>query len=353
MSKKTNTKAETMGELERFISYLSIPRDSKDVRKNFSGIKKLFELAEEKGFSLHRTHDKKVFLIPTSSYEEKIFKMQIGVNSNGMPVNNVRLFIFPDKIHKKKVEKIRFIPMGDLKFGSPICDLDKFKQNIKWISRDEHVFTFFVGNMFDSTAAKNEDEADFLVKRLSKIIAPIRNKILFAIPGPEEVKLRKKENIGFDPLEKLLPEAYIQEFQAKVGIKFEGKQKIIKIFAIHGQSNAIITGAKINPLYNILKYADADVLVMANLKYAHGSKPINQEFNPETRKIEDKKVFLILVPAFEKYENSSDAMKGRPPQFSGSESFVFYREEGDVHLYTSSDINREADIIQSIAKGGK
>src|SRR3989338_806035 len=114
---------------------------------------------------------------------------------------------------------------------------------IEWISRDEYVFTFLNGNCF----AKIIDQKIF-VKVFNDfrkdVYEPLKNKILFIVNGPNESAMEVHKKIGVNPL-KILSELdshnKIPFFndQAHVVFNFSGSDKYLKLFALHGESNAV------------------------------------------------------------------------------------------------------------------
>jgi hypothetical protein len=325
-------------ELKRFLEFLSPenPKTSEELRKEFKKvvIRRLLKEARENGYKIFRSASKKIYLKETkgfnieSAVKERNFEVHDAYDAEGNVFGAGKLIVFSPK----NWEKIRIVPMADVYWGDPLCDQKKLKKYIEWIRRDEHVFTFLLGNIFSDKL--NIATLAPSMKSMEDILKSIMPKILFSVNGPNELKLSKLKK-GFNPLEKLFggKVAHFND-QANVIVKFDGNDHLMKIFAIHGKSNAIITGAKVNPLYNLLSFVDADIVVMANLKYAHLEKPQIISFRNDEKGLEVKKVYPILLPSFKSYYGSEDAMKGYPAQFSGQINIVFYRENGNIHVYS-------------------
>ncbi len=338
-------------ELKRFLEFLSEknPKSAEEIEKEFGKVKmrKLFQIARASGYETKRSHAKKMYLREKRPFDiqvalkERDFTSHEAYDKDGKFFIPGRLIVFP----QKNWEKIRIVPMADIFFGDPLCNMGKLKQYVEWIRRDEHVFTCLIGNIFSGKIPLVDAEVTMRRKELEKILSPIFPKILFTVSGPNERKYRESKRVNFDPLASLF-DGKISHFldQAHIILKFEGQEKIMKLFAIHGESNAIVTGAKINPIYNMLAFADADVMLMGNLKYSHIEKPQVISFRPDGKGLDIQKVYLVLLPSFKSYWGSREAAKGYPAQFEGQINIAFYRSSGDIHVY-SGMLKKEEEVI--------
>lgn len=333
-------------EIERLIKFLREPRKIKEIKKEFKN-KRLKEYLQEieKEYQVIRTEDKKIFLIKKDDPIEHSFKIIEVVDEDRNLTKNATLIVFP-----KKWNKVRIVPMADIYFGDPLLNSKKLKKHIEWISRDEHVFTFFNGNCFSLLSPQNFNK---VFEEFKKIFYPIRKKILFIVNGPNEKRIEKNKKICLNPLKILAEENKIPFFedQAHVTFSFENSNKYLKLFALHGKSNAINLGAKINAAARVLSFVDTDIVIISNLKQATVKKLKIFYVNPEKENIEEKKLYLIILSSFLNYIGSEEAMKGYPPPYEGQINIAFYRharysQEGDFHVYGGSLKEKEEVILK-------
>ncbi len=352
MKKKKDEKKD---ELKRFLEFASAPKTGEELKKEFGKTERIRELIKEAKaageYKIRRSGSKIYFekISPfdvESAVKSRAFKTQEAYDESGGFFVPGRLIVF----YPKDWEKIRIVPIADVYWGEALCDTERLKKIIKWISRDEHVFAYLSGNIFSDKIAAGDLKTK--AKELEKLLEPMFEKILFTVSGPNEEKFRKLkkskklEEGGFDPLQKMFG-GRITNFldQAHVAIKFENSSHLMKIFAIHGKSGAIITGAKVNAIYRLIASFDADIYSMANLKTSHIEKPEIITFRPDGQGLDIKKVYLISLPTFRKYFGSEDAVKGNPPPFDGQINIAFYGKSGDIHVYSGAIKNEEEAVI--------
>ncbi|MCL5733788.1 MAG: hypothetical protein M1334_04020 [Patescibacteria group bacterium] len=346
-------KDEKKDELKRFLEFVSAPKTKEELRKEFGKTKVIIGMMDEAksaGYKMLRSggkiHFEKVIPFDTeAAIKNRSFKTLEAYDDNGNFFVPGRLIVF----YPKDWEKIRIVPIADVFWGEALCDTERLKKIVRWISRDEHVFCYLSGNIFSSKIAASD--LGKKVEDLEKLFEPMFNKILFTVSGPNEEKFRKLKPSkklpkgGFDPLASMF-NGSITHFldQAHIAIKFDGIPHVMKLFAIHGKSNAIITGAKVNAVYRLISSFDADVYSMANLKASHIEKPEIISFRTDGQGLDIKKVYLISLPTFKKYFGSDDAVRGNPPPFEGQINIAFYGKTGDIHVY-SGTLKKEEEVI--------
>lgn len=331
-------------DLSAFAEYLAVPRTIDEIKKKFGkGLKHYFQEAK-KDFRLIRTDEKKLYLAKKGESISRKFAIIDAVNENGAATENAKAFVFP------KWKKIRVVPMGDINYGHPLYDKKRMEKYVEWISRDEHVFTFLNGNCFSKiTDSKvfNKIFEDFR----KEIYEPLKNKILFIVGGPNEKAMQAHKKISINPL-KILADLdsrnKIPFFpdQAHVVLSFQDSGKHLKMFAIHGESNAVKVGAKLNAAMDF-NFADADVVIVSNLNYTSVKRVeiLTPCPNcPNGLDVEQKKKYIITLPSFLKYEGSRDAAKGRRPYYEGQVN-IFFRYSDGKYCAASGELKEESEVL--------
>ncbi|RMD59876.1 hypothetical protein D6821_00130 [Candidatus Parcubacteria bacterium] len=228
---------------------------------------------------------------------------------------------FPNDLRWKK---LNIVPMADVDFGDPQHDAETFDEYINWISRTPHVFVFFNGNIFKKFSRAEADMMGEKVVELQNKLARIAHKILWAQAGTNE---EANQRLNFDPLQVICEDFNIPYFTEPVYVDILWQSHIFTFFCIHGRSNAITKGGRLNAVIRPIVFQEFVMfVVMAHIKDKMMNKIIRICRNPQEFNLEHKIQYLIICPSFRRYFGSETARKGYRPFSIGTVSCRLYRD---------------------------
>jgi len=93
---------------------------------------------------------------------------------------------------------VYLVPLGDVHLGAFNVDFQKFEGYVKWI-KENNAYTVLMGDLFDVATLDSETSPfeqsmslNEAMRYLKNILYPVKDKILCAIEGNHELRLRKK-----------------------------------------------------------------------------------------------------------------------------------------------------------------
>ena len=181
------------------------------------------------------------------------------------------------KLEDKK-KPLVVVPFGDVHIGANGCNKEYFENTIKWIKNKPNCYAIAMGDLVDCIIMNDKRfdikgvDKDFLphldnlpmaqMDYLKKILEPIKDKILCAIPGNHEDKFRTEH--GVDVMYELHRdiEITISDYMTFLRIKFDKSQfhtTPIIFWLQHGFFSGRKMGGKLNNLTDVANSYDADV----------------------------------------------------------------------------------------------
>lgn len=257
--------------------------------------------------------------------------------------------IFPNNIgwkreraggEDRKLEKMRIVPLADIWFGHPLCDLAGFKERLAWIAHEDHVFCFLNGDcIYPMSVSKDEamDQWESRCNDFYELLEPVAHKILWAQAGCFEDKMDVNH---FDPIETFCSEDYdgwnIPYFRTPVSVGIHWAGNLFKFYCIHGRSQAQKKGSKINALLKLLgETCFNHFFVMSHMRDAISAKPTRVVEDVTNFDLRERTQYALITPSFVKYDGSRDSKWGYPLPARGQVNCALYRD-GDYFLYSSS-----------------
>lgn len=187
-----------------------------------------------------------------------------------------------NKVISCESDQIEIIPFGDVHFGSPNCNLKKFKDLINYISLTPNCYAIGMGDYWDCITHQDKrfdpdnsfEVMDKQYEDFKDIIEPIRHKLICLLTGNHEYKLH---TAGIGDLTKRLsselgvPYAGFSSF-IKIKITPKTHQRSLMIYAHHGWSASRKSGGVINAVENLAQYYEADLYLVGHSHHLSSSK---------------------------------------------------------------------------------
>ena len=238
-----------------------------------------------------------------------------------------------------KAEQIEIIPVGDLHFGSPNCNLKYFQNIIKYIQDTPNCYMIGMGDFWDCIIPKDprfdpSNEYNLIDDNYGKIkdiLQPISSKILCLLLGNHEYHL-VSEGYG-DLIKRLAKELKTAYAGFSTFLRVETNEKPVKklVFYIHhGWFSGRQRGSKINNLENLMRDYEADVYLAGHSHDLFGTRRVRISFEG------DRKVIFANTGSFLETATWGTTgygeRAGYPPVKIGVCKIKWYPDKDDIHI---------------------
>jgi predicted phosphodiesterase len=269
---------------------------------------------------------------------------------HGNPAQPYIWIQFPANI---KLKRIKLAPLSDIHYGAKAHDFDRFNRYLRWIERNDDVFTFLNGDIIENaidgsvggsayeslmTPAEQIWGSDSDPKNkpgIINLLRPIAHKILWAQPGNHEWRTWKKTNI--DPLRIICGELNIPYFDEPIFADVLAFGHRFTFHCQHGHTNSQTKGGKMNAANRPAEYQEAvDFVIMGHI-HDSMANPVTRivrkrEFNSKGDlvgfRLEERAQYTVICPSFYGYFGSYGARAGYAPGSWGAVTCTLYRDGG-------------------------
>jgi hypothetical protein len=258
--------------------------------------------------------------------------------------------LFPDDIgwRKEKVigedrkeEKMRVVPLADIWFGHPLCDVSTLKSRLTWIANEPHVFCFFNGDgIFPVSGIRNKedvkDEWDGRCGEFYGLINPIAHKLLWAQAGCFEDKMFETD---YDPLKVYCGKDFwdVPYFRSPFSIGIHWAGNLFKFYCVHGRSSAQHQGTKANAmLRGISKIEHHDFIGTSHMRDSISVSPVRVIEDVVNFDLKRKNQYSFITSSFVQREDgeivSREAKWDYPLPSRDQQNCALYKD-GRCFLY--------------------
>lgn len=257
-----------------------------------------------------------------------------------------------------KDKPLIIIPFGDIHLGAAGCNKTYLKNTIEWIRDTENCFAIGMGDYCDCITMEDRKrfdiksiDKDFLqyldnlpmaqLNYLKKLLEPIKDKILCAIPGNHEDKFRTQHSV--DIMYELHRDLGINvgDYMTFLRVKFDTTQfhtKSLVFFLQHGWFAGRKPGGKINQLIDVSNSYEGDIYIVGHSHYL--SMDILEKLSIAAKGneiIKDKRVFInsgTFLETISLDSSSYSEKKAYPVAKVGTARIDIYpnRNRPDIHV---------------------
>ncbi len=254
--------------------------------------------------------------------------------------------------YKFKASDIYLYPIGDIHIGDKSFNktsLGKLKGYINWIKKTPNAYAFLMGDIVNcatlnspsSPFAQDMDLSD-QIKLAVKLFEPIKHKILGAIDGNHENRLRVYS--GYSPTISICERLGIQYFGESAVLLLRlgchsGKNKdkspraTFVVYAHHTVGGGSTPGGKMNRVDKLRQIVCNADIYLGSHNHALGCfHTIVYRVNPTTEKIEELRQMLVDCGGYLSYRGSYAETRQLPPLKIGSPRihFIIKRNKNEV-----------------------
>lgn len=237
----------------------------------------------------------------------------------------------------KEKTDIQLIPLGDIHYGAPLCDINKLKETIEWIKNKPRVRVILMGDLIDAGlrdsvgggSFDNDSTPEKQIDYILDLITPIKNKVWCVLHGNHEERIIQKTSID------------VSKMMARtLGVPYAGDSAYIrvkigdtsyKVFAIHGNAGSLTPAGKLNGCMKIATYVDADMYIMGHVHELMSHSTVYIRMNVKDKMIEKDKRYYVLSGHFLKYGGYAE-QKGYNPGKTGVVKIDLNKKKKDVHV---------------------
>ncbi len=189
--------------------------------------------------------------------------------------------IFEETIKLEDKEKpARIVPFGDIHIGAAGVNKAYLKNTIDWIAKTPNVWAMGIGDNVDAIDIKDKRfdikaiDKQFIkdldniamaqMDYMTKLLEPIRHKILVMIPGNHEDKLRTRYSIDVMKQLKENLDVNVGDYMTYFRLKFDRNQfhtVPVTFWLHHGFFAGRKMGGKVNQLSDVASSYEADVYI--------------------------------------------------------------------------------------------
>lgn len=237
-----------------------------------------------------------------------------------------------------KAPKAYLVPLGDLHLGSAFCDFKKFEGYVEWIRKNRNAYVILMGDLFDIPTRESKTspfeqamDTDEAMKLLKETIRPIKRRILCAITGNHENRL--KTYAGLSPTALFCDIVDIPFCGYSAVVLFKVNKAKYVFYAHHTTGGGATIGGKINrvqKLTNIVTDADC-YLGGHNHSKAFGEDAIYY-IDPTTEELRSRRIIYVDCGSFHLYEDSYAEAAMLPPSHTGAPRIRMDGLKKDLHV---------------------
>lgn len=238
-----------------------------------------------------------------------------------------------------KAEQIQIIPIGDIHYGSPNCNIKYLKDTIDYVSQAENCYVIGMGDYIDSILPKDprfDPSQEFkiideYVEDIKQILLPIKEKILCMLTGNHEYHLHT-DGYG-DITMRLCRELGVAYAGFSCFLRVETREKPIRkitIYAHHGWFSGRKRGSKINNLEDMMRDYEADIYLAGHSHDLFATRRVRLSWQGA------RKIVFANTGSF--LETSTwgtcgyGERAGYPPQKLGVVKLKWYPDKEDIHI---------------------
>lgn len=177
----------------------------------------------------------------------------------------------------KELDSLELIPLADLHYGDPLCDIELLKERIDYIKSKDNVYCILNGDLINNATKNSISDVYSEIKtpqqqleELCSLFEPIKDKIIGVVPGNHEMRTYKMDGIDLTKIfcfnlgiaDKYAGEAALIFLRlGDTGAKYRNRPARYVIYATHGAGGGIKEGTKINKLAEMASIIDADIYI--------------------------------------------------------------------------------------------
>lgn len=250
--------------------------------------------------------------------------------------------------------EIEIIPISDIHYGDPLCNLTLLTNIINYIKNNDNVYCILNGDLINSSTISSiasasvyneispQEQIAFITEQLKKI----SNKILAITGGNHEDRAFK--SCGIDSNQYIADMLGIADRYCNTSVyifltidygvrKGRNRSATWGIWMMHGSGGGKKVGAKANQVEAMSQVVDADIYIHS---HTHQMLAFKQDYisaNNQTKTLKEKTRLFINTNAFLKFAKSGDGGYAEKQKYAPSTNEIPRLIIGVKHMHHSTD----------------
>ena len=247
-----------------------------------------------------------------------------------------RQMLTPNKSDKSGRNYASLVLLGDVHFGSDYCNVQKFKEMVKYCTQNE-LYVFLMGDMIEAANRYSvgsgvyeqkhpQDQVDGVIDILSPLVD--KKLILGCLTGNHEDRITKATGIDITRyIAKSLSIPYLGA--AGWSLFYVGKQSYT-LYAIHGSSSPRHKHTKIKAVLDVSSIFPADIVAMGHVHDLDITSGERQYVDRKRKTVYNRRFITLITGHYLNYDGYAKGM-GFEIGKQGSPKVKLFAEEWDIH----------------------
>ena len=212
---------------------------------------------------------------------------------------------------------VKLAPWYDVHHGHKLHASTMFKRHVKWFVDDPYTLGFNGGDFFENVLEgspgiySQTEIPDDQFKRSVEILAPMWNKLLFAIPGNHEARTFRRA--GVDLAAMLADKVGIQYFPDYCFCTIKWRGLKFRLCAHHGTGAAATPGGQRNAARKDMPWVGCDIYWTGHLHQPMTDIVYRADYDQQTNKMVQRTSVIIISPSYLNYFGGYAAAKRLSP----------------------------------------
>ena len=247
-----------------------------------------------------------------------------------------RQTLIPNKADKAGRKYAEVVLLGDVHFGSDYCNVQKFKEMVKYCTQNE-LYVFCMGDMIEAatrysigSGVYEQKHPQNQVEDLVDILRPLSESGLIVgyLTGNHEDRITKATGIDISKsISKELKVTYLGA--AGWSLFYVGKQSYT-LYAIHGSSSSKHKYTKIKAVLDVASTFPADIVAMGHVHDLDITSGERQYVDRKRKTVYNRRFITLITGHYLNYDGYAKGM-GLEIGKQGSPKVKLFAEEWDVH----------------------
>jgi hypothetical protein len=202
-------------------------------------------------------------------------------------------------------QTIQLAPLYDVHIGNANHDAKLFAKHLKWIEETPNVLSWNGGDMIENITPNQSDmghtklDPQEQIEEATRILAPVRHKFLFSLPGNHEARTYKGSQVSSGKL--LADNLQLPYFTDYCFLSIKWKGQNFRILAHHGAGGAQTAGAQLNSARKELAWTSADLMWTGHLHQNKVDVAYRVTHDQKTGRAFERDTIIIISPSYLNY----------------------------------------------------
>lgn len=230
---------------------------------------------------------------------------------------------------------VKLAPWYDVHHGHQLHDQRLFRRHAKWFATEPYTIGWNGGDFFENVVEgspgifSQSSIPDVQFKESLAILAPMRDRLLFAIPGNHEARTFRRT--GFDIARELAERVGIPYFPDYCFCTIKWRGLKFRIVAHHGTGASATPGGQRNSARKDMPWVGADLYWTGHLHQPIADVVYRADYDQKSDRMVSRSSVVIISPSYLRYFGGYAAAKRLSPGALGL-TVAELRPDGNIEV---------------------